>query len=135
MAPAHKRSPFRLSATTAQARDTGMALTLVCLLVALLADKRPFLTAGILLLVTDMTLPALFKPAAVLWLGLSQLLGAVMSRVLLSVIFLTVVTPVALVRRMLGKDAMQMRKWKKDATSVFRVREHTFTARDIETPY
>lgn len=135
MATQQKRPSYWLSATKAQARDTGMAMALICLLVALLGDKRPFLTGGIILLVVDMTQPALFKPAAKLWLGFSHILGTVMSKIILSVAFLTVVTPVALFRRMIGKDAMQMKKWKKDATSVFRVRDHTFTAQDIETPY
>ncbi len=135
MTAQQKRPSFWFSATKAQARDTGMALTLICLLIALLAGKRPFLTAGIIVLVLNMIQPALFKPAAKIWFGLSHILGTVMSKILLSVVFLTVVTPVALFRRMIGKDAMQMKKWKKDATSVFRVRDHLFTSKDIETPY
>lgn len=129
-----KTSPW-LSATKAQARDTGMALTLICLLVAFFAQRRGFLAAGILVLVLDMIWPSLFKPAARLWFGLSHILGTVMSKILLGVVFYVILTPMGLVRRMLGKDAMQVGKWKKDATSVFRVRNQTFCAKDVETPY
>jgi hypothetical protein len=30
---------------------------------------------------------------------------------------------------------MQLQKWKKDQSSVFKIREHVFTAKDIEHPY
>ena len=130
-----KHPSFWLSATTAQARDTGMALALICLLLAFFGGKRAFLTAAIVLQVVTMARPGLFKPAAKLWFGFSHILGTVMSKILLGVVFLIVVTPMALFRRMIGKDAMQLKSWKKDAASVFRVRDHTFTAHDIETPY
>lgn len=133
--PPFWRFSFWLSATKAQARDTGMALVLICLLGAWFGHRQDFLGYAIILLVLDMTWPAAFKPVARLWFGLSHILGTVMSKILLGLVFLSVVTPMALFRRTIGKDAMQMKKWKKDATSVFRVRDHTFTARDIETPY
>lgn len=129
-----KTSPW-FSATKAQARDTGMALALICLLVAYFGQRRGFLAAGIVVLVLDMIAPALFKPAARLWFGLSHVLGTVMSKIILGLVFYLVLTPMGLVRRMLGKDAMQTGKWKKDAASVFRVRNQTFTAKDVETPY
>jgi hypothetical protein len=126
---------FWLSATRDQAKDTGMALTLICLLVALFGHKNAFLGAGVVILVLDMTKPALFKPAAKLWFGLSHLLGTVMSKVLLSVIFFVVLTPIGLLRRVFGQDAMQKGKWKKGSGSVFRVRDHKFSPNNIETPY
>jgi len=135
MAEKPKQRSFWLGASTAQARDTGMALVLVCLLIAWLGDKKPFLAAGVLLLVLNMTWPAAYKPAAKLWFGLSHLLGTVMSKLLLGAVFFLVLTPMGLLRRLLGKDPMQARRWKKDAASVFRVREHQFTSKDIETPY
>lgn len=132
--PPQKKS-FWLSATRAQARDTGLALVLICLLVAWFAGRRDFLGYGIALLVLDMTWPSAFKPAARLWFGLSHILGTVMSKILLAVVFFTVLTPVGLLRRVMGKDPMQTRGFKKDATSVFRVRDHQFSSKDIETPY
>jgi hypothetical protein len=130
-----KRTSFWLSASRTQARDTGMALVLICLLAALWSNNRTFLVAGVVLLVADMTAPSLFKPAAKLWFGLSHVLGTVMSKILLGTVFFTVVTPMALIRRALGKDSMQVTKWRSGDESVFSVRDHTFTAKDIETPY
>ncbi|GAB6038104.1 hypothetical protein JCM15519_26630 [Fundidesulfovibrio butyratiphilus] len=135
MANTKKKKSFWFSASTAEARDTGMAMTLICMLVALFGDKRPFLLAAIAVLLVNMVVPAVFKPVAKLWFGLSHLLGTVMSKVLLSLVFFLVLTPMGLLRKLFGKDSMQMRRFKKGDGSVFRVREHTFTATDIETPY
>ena len=131
----NKSGSFWLSATRAQARDTGMALVLICLLLAWFMGRRDFLGAGILLLILDMTWPSAFKPAAKLWFGLSHVLGTVMSKVILSLAFFAVLTPIGLLRRAMGKDSMQCKGFKKDAVSVFRVRDHQFTSKDIETPY
>lgn len=130
-----KKRPYWLSATKAEARDTGMALVLLCLLGAWFGHRRDFLGAAIILLVLDMSVPAVFKPAAKLWFGLSHVLGTVMSKILLTVVFVMVVTPMGVLRRVLGKDTMQFKRFKKDDGSVFRVRDHRFTTKDIETPY
>lgn len=135
MANHSKKCSFWLSATRAQALDTGLALVLVCLLIAWFGGSRAWLGAGILLLVLDMTWPSAYKPAAKLWLGLAHALGTVMSKILLSIVFFLVLTPMGLVRKALGKDPMQVRQFGKDSSSVFRVRDHRFGAKDIETPY
>jgi hypothetical protein len=62
-------------------------------------------------------------------------MGAIMSRVLLTMLFFGLVTPLGLLRRLGGADPMQMKKWKKGNDSVFRTRDHTYTAEDIEHPY
>ncbi|MFZ5425833.1 MAG: SxtJ family membrane protein [Thermodesulfobacteriota bacterium] len=135
MKNASNKPSFWLSASRAQARDTGMALVLICLLVAWFAGRRDFTGYAILLLLLDMIWPSAYKPAAKLWFGLSHVLGAVMSKVILSVVFFVVLTPVGLIRRMLGKDPMRVRDFKKDSSSVFRARDHLFSSKDIETPY
>jgi multisubunit Na+/H+ antiporter MnhG subunit len=71
----------------------------------------------------------------VLWFGLSHLLGAVVSRIILTLLFFLLVTPVGLVRRWVGADSLQLKKWKKDRGSVFVVREGTILPKDLENPY
>lgn len=118
-----------------QAKDTGMAMVLVCLLAGILGARPQFFTASVVLLLLNMTFPGAYRPVAKIWLGLSHLMGTVMSRVILTVVFFLLLMPVGVVRRLLGHDSLQIRRWKKDMSSVFRVRGHTFTARDIANPY
>ncbi|EHJ48758.1 hypothetical protein DFW101_2754 [Solidesulfovibrio carbinoliphilus subsp. oakridgensis] len=130
-----QKKPFWLSATREQAKDTGMALVLVSLIVFFVTREVRYATiaAGILLL--DMISPSLFKPAAKLWFGLSHVLGTVMSKVLLSLIFYLVLSPMGILRTLCGKDPMRARQFKKGEGSVFRVRDHAFVAADIEQPF
>ena len=112
-----------------------MALVLILLLIMAYTRKSGLLPWTIAALVITMTLPQLYKPIAVLWLGCSHLLGMVMSKITLGIIFFCVVTPIALFRRLLGKDSLKLSKFKTSTESVMVVRNHTFTAKDIEKPY
>ena len=121
--------------TRDQAKDTGIAMTLIALLIGHFGHKPYGIAAAIALLLVDMTFPALYRPVARLWFGLSNVLGTVMSKILLSIVFFVIVTPVGFARKLSGKDSLQLQKWKKDRSSVFRVRNHRFTSGDIEHPY
>jgi hypothetical protein len=138
-APARKRSRlsaiFPATVTRDQSKDTGMALVLVLLLLFLARHNQWYVTAAVAVHLVNMTAPGLFRPAAIVWFGLSHVMGAIVSRVLLTAVFFLVVTPVAKVRQMIGADPMQLRGFKKSTQSVMQVRNHTFTAKDIEHPY
>ena len=112
-----------------------MAMVLICLLIAHIGHHERFVFVAIVLLVINMVWPSCFHYPSKLWFGLAHLMGAVMSRVLLTVLFFGLVTPLGLVRRIGGADPMQMKKWKKGNSSVFRTRDHTYSAQDIEQPY
>ena len=118
-----------------QAKDTGMAMVLICLLIAFFGQKQQLAGIAILLLLINMICPKIYKPVAKIWLGLSHLLGTIISMVLLSIIFFGLVMPVGLVRRLIGKDSLQIKKWKKGRDSVFKARDHEFTSEDITHPY
>jgi hypothetical protein len=121
--------------TPKQCTDAGLALVFIFLLVALVGRKDWAVLAAAAATLLLMTAPAVFKPFAVAWFGLSHLLGSVMSRLLLSLVFFGVVTPVAVLRRALGKDPMRLRQWKAGQDSVFTVRDATITAQDLERPF
>lgn len=126
---------FRSSVSRKECTDTGMAAVLICLIVYSVTDVRLWLGAAVVLLLADMVWPRLFTYPAKFWLGLSGLLGSVMSKVLLTVIFFGIQTPISLLRRGLGHDPMLRKQWKNGTDSVFVVRDHTFTAEEIERPY
>jgi hypothetical protein len=121
--------------TKDQSRDTGMAVVLLLLLIFASKKREGYLLAAIVLHVVNMAVPQIYKPVAVVWLGFSDLLGAVMSRVLLSIILFAVVTPIAIFRRLVGKDSLKLRAFKASKDSVMVERNHTFIGRDLERPY
>jgi Saxitoxin biosynthesis operon protein SxtJ len=126
---------FKRPITKGQSKDTGMAMVLL-LLIASGAFKREILvTAAMIALIVDMTAPRLYRPVAVLWLGLSHLLGTVVSKILLTLVFFGVVTPIGLARKLLGIDSLKLKDFKSGETSVMVIRNHIFTGKDIEKPY
>lgn len=134
-----KQNPrFRIPGHAPSAKecsDTGMAMVLLCLLAAWFTGGRSWLAWAIGLLVLNMVWPRAYGLVARLWLGLSLVLGAVMSRVILALVFFVVLTPLALLRRALGHDPMRLRQWKAGTGSVFETRDHTYTAEEIERPF
>jgi Saxitoxin biosynthesis operon protein SxtJ len=124
-----------LSATPDQARDTGMALALLCLLIVQFKHAYRVVPVAIILLIITMAWPRAFQPLAGLWFGLSHVLGTVMSKVLLTLVFFLVVTPIGLVRRFMGKDSLQLKKFKKGQDSVFLVRSAVVEKEDLHKPY
>jgi hypothetical protein len=124
-----------LSSTKDQARDTGMAMALICLLLAYWGHHPKFLPLAIILLLVTMVVPQVFKPLAVLWFGLSHIMGNVVSKVVLTVIFFVLVTPIGLIRRWAGRDSLRLREWKKGTDSVLVTREGVICPEDLHNPY
>ena len=121
--------------TAEQCKDSGLALVLISLICYLVWKLPALVLLAVAFLLVTMTYPPVFKPFAKLWFALSTLLGTIVSKILLTVLFFTMVLPVGLVRNLLGKDAMQTRSWKKSGDSVFRSRNHRFSAKDLDHPY
>jgi hypothetical protein len=126
---------LRRKITKDQSCDTGMAMVLLLLLVDVRMKRGWILLAAIVLQLLNMTVPRIYQPVAVLWLGLSDLLGAVVSRILLSIVFFGIVTPIGLLRRLSGKDSLKLRAFKAGKDSVMLERNHVFIGQDIEKPY
>ncbi len=63
------------------------------------------------------------------WYKLADLLGFVMSKVVLSIVFYVFLFPIALLARMSKKDLLQLKK--RDDT-YWTTRNHKYTAKDLE---
>ncbi len=114
-----------------------------CFIVALLklykggSSETPklWMEAGIALLVVGLFVGPLATLIAQLWLKLSQLIGAVMSRLLLSVVFFLVLLPIALLRRVVTRRDNLCLKRKPDGASYYIEEVRTYTARDLQFPW
>ena len=116
-------------------KDTGMAAVLILLLITWFTSNITWVIPAIVALILTMTVPVVFKPLSVLWFGLANMLGHVVSTVILSVLFFAVVMPIGLIRKFGGADALRLKKWGNGDASAFVVREHLYTAEDLEKPY
>jgi hypothetical protein len=121
--------------TRDQSRDTGMALVLLLLILYLVLGHSELVYAAIAVHVANMMLPQLYRHFAVLWFGLSELIGMVVSKIVLGVVFFGLVTPLGLLRKSAGKDPLKLRGFKANSKSVMVIRNHKFQAADLEKPY
>lgn len=68
------------------------------------------------------------------WMKFSEILGAVMSKVILSVVFFLVLTPIALIQRVIGKQTLVLKKPK--TTGLYFDRgNHLYTSDDLKNPW
>lgn len=78
-----------------------------------------------------------FKSAAAAltsgWLAFAEILGKFNSRVILSLIYYLVLTPVALLFRLFSGDFLGLAR--KRGGSYYHPRNHQYMARDLETPW
>ena len=118
-----------------RSKDTGMAMVLICLILAYFRQHQGFLAAAIILLVIVMTWPTFFYYPSRLWFGLAHLMGTFVSKIVLTVLFFSLVMPIGVLRRMFGADPMRIKQWKNGKASVFETRDHLYQAQDIENPY
>lgn len=121
--------------TRIQERDTCLALTFLLLLIWFFTRHEEIIYAAMVFLLVGMIWSAAMRPLAFFWFGLSNVLGKVMSSVLLSVVYLLIVLPVAVLRRLMGKDTLRLRQWRSSTDSCFITREHSYTAEDLNHPY
>ena len=126
---------FSTSITKEQAKDSGMAIVLILLLVGYFTKDDLFYRIAVPILLINMIFPMFYYPFAILWFGLSNILGAIVSKILLSVVFFIIVLPVALLRQLFGKDSLLLKKFKKSNKSVMKTRNHTYVGTDLENPF
>ena len=65
------------------------------------------LIVGVLLLVPALTIPRVLAPVYRVWMLVGEALGWINTRILLGVVFFLVITPMGMVRHLLGKNTMR----------------------------
>lgn len=121
--------------THRQTVDTGMALTLVALLLGLFTPWDGWYPVTVGVLLVTMTIPVVWKPAAVVWFRLAELLSAVSSRIILTLLFALLVVPVGVWRRWRGRDSLGLRTFQGGQASTLKARVHDWKATDLDKPY
>lgn len=121
--------------TLTYTKDTGLVAVIALLVAAYFTENLLFVLIALGTIIVVVTIPVILTPLAVIWYYFTATLGKVTNRILLSVIFVGLVTPVAIIRRCLRYDPMKKKGWKKGVNSVFEVRNHTFTPDDLNRPY
>lgn len=78
---------------------------------------------GAPLVVLGTILPVVLKPVYYFWMSLAAVLGFVMTRVILTIFFFLVITPVGLFFKIIGRDALR-RKLDRSAPTYWEEKEY-----------
>lgn len=80
-------------------------------------------TIGLILFVFSLARPLLLTPVYKAWMGLAIILGLFMTKVIISLVFYLIMTPIGIGRRLLVKDPLRIRS-DKQAESYWSVKEN-----------
>ena len=80
-----------------------------------------FFAIGITLFLTAIAIPAVLKPVYWIWMIFATILGWIMTRLILSILFYVILTPIGLVSRLFGKQFVELR-WDKSNDSYWNLR-------------
>jgi hypothetical protein len=130
-----KKKIIPVNITEQQKKDTGLAVILILLIIGLLTKNILFFKLTIPIILLTMLLPSLLHPIAIFWFTFSNLLGFFISKIVLSIIYIILIVPFGLFRRLFGKDNLQLRNFKASSNSVLIDKNHTYTRKDIEKPF
>lgn len=130
-----KKKIIATNITEQQKKDTGLALTLVFLIIGFVTKDVLFFKLTIPIILITMLIPALLHPAAILWFTLSNFLGFFVSKIVLTIIYIILIVPFGLFRRLIGKDSLKLKQFKASKSSVLIDRNQTYTRKDLIKPF
>ena len=114
-----------------QCSEFGQVAVLICIFLALYQKNDHYIPPAFLILVITILFPYFFYPVAVFWFGLSTILGKISSFIILSVLFIILVIPMGLFRKISGRDILKLKQFKKSRNSVMTERNHLFGSDDL----
>lgn len=111
-----------IKGTKPELRKFGLTIGIFLLLIAgfLFWKERPgfpyfaYIGGGFALL--GLIVPILLKPIYKVWMSFAVVMGFIMTRVILTILYFGMFTPIALIAKLLGKDLLDER-WNKNATT------------------
>ena len=108
-------------------RKFGITLGIILMMIAgfLFFNKiesiQMLLTIGIVLFLLSVMIPGVLKPIYWVWMILATIIGWIMTRVILSLLYFLIVTPIGLISRIFGKQFLEL-KWNKSSNTYWNYR-------------
>lgn len=111
--------------------NAGLALLLIVLILQWALNLTIPTFVLIFIVVLIMIYPKAFYLFAILWYNLSDALGKMVSLLFLLFVFVIFVVPIGLIRKLLGKDTLQLNSFKSSTNSTFINRNYTYKSNDF----
>ena len=112
--------------------ETVLVLVLAMAILYWLYKNPLFLLVSIVTGLAGLFFPAVAKAIHWFWMKLASLMGAIMSKIVLTAIFIVVVVPLGWITRKAGKSSVKL---KPGESSYFKERHQLFVKADMENPW
>lgn len=117
-----------INSSEKECRNFGLTVGIVLVVLSLLLfyfeynSYMYFSTPGGLLIILGIVFPSALRPVQKIWMTFAVVMGFVMSRVILTIIFYLVVTPIGLLAKLFRKDFLDL-SIDKNRKSYWNIRE------------
>ena len=113
----------------AKSLETLLVLVGAMVVIYWISPKKIYLLVALLFILIGIASPFLSAKISWVWLKFAELIGAVMSKVILSVIYFVVLVPIALIQRLTQKNPLFL---KRQSGSYYVDRNKQYSPKDIE---
>lgn len=109
--------------------ETLLVLVGALIVIFWISPKKIYLLVALILILTGIISPFLSAKISWAWLKLAELIGSVMSKVILSLVFFVFLVPIALLYRLTKKNPLLL---KRKEGSYYIIRNKQYSPKDIE---
>ena len=130
----------RIKITKEEIRKFGIVIGIILLIIGVILLWKgniyyPILMIiGIFLFVGGLSIPIILKPIYIIWMIFATIMGWLMTRFILSLLFYGLITPISLIARLMGKKFIYLR-WDKINNSYWNYRSNKVQNIDYEKQY
>lgn len=130
----------RIKITKEEIRKFGIVIGIILLIIGviLLWKKNIYypilMIMGIFLFVGGLSIPIILKPIYIIWMIFATIMGWLMTRFILSLLFYGLITPISLIARLMEKKFIYLR-WDKINNSYWNYRSNKVQNVDYEKQY
>ena len=119
-----------ITSTKKDLKSFGVTIGSILLIIAsfLLYKEKgshvQFFSIGLVFIGSSITVPIILKPVYKFWMFFAVIIGWIMTRLILSVLFFSIITLIGTLTRLLGKDFLNLKSKNQDSYWNIRDREH-----------
>ena len=125
---------LNITSSKKELRKFGLLIGIISLIIFFLFQNKVhfiFLISGLILVIFGLFIPILLKPFYFIWMALASIMNWLMTKLILSILFFFLLTPIGLLMRAFGKSFIDI-KYNDKKDSFWEIRKVSTNNRDIK---
>lgn len=113
--------------------ETILAIVLGLLVISLFTNAKALVIASAILAFVGLMIPMVSGWITWLWLKISHVMGWVMSKVIMSIVFYLVLFPISVLAKLSKKDQLKLKK--SNEPTYYTTRNYQYSPEELENPW